>query len=365
MRKIVSLLACIWLCSFNTFAQDTAKITTPEYLGNHLFEILINRGDIAQSPFAVDIDKLFPEQDFDEFNDSPAELVLTLLTGLQLQLPDAWNKILHTADSIALNKNATYIKTYFIPSYHQQYKLFTIIQSHLGSNYALIADIMQWNDNNTYITRVYELLQYNGDLNALIDKSLRMMEEEEDFFKDERPEVIPYKYDTSFTPSAYNETRIASYNLFVEKITNAITTHIAFEDLDFALSLEEYREMFSDTIMKEAERLMNKADSDSIKMSYREILSNRDKTYESYIKGFWNELVDTLKQFQSFEIISTETELSNIPFWGKESYNITTTFTLKSPSTNYIFFCRAILVNDRWKLAFTTRLEEVQPQYLF
>jgi len=47
-------------------------------IGKNVSELLIQRGIIEDSKYAIKIKNLFPDEDFSKFEDSPAELLLNI-----------------------------------------------------------------------------------------------------------------------------------------------------------------------------------------------------------------------------------------------------------------------------------------------
>ena len=82
MKVLLLLLIALFIGNGVLFAQKNEK-NSIEKIGKHLSELLINRGDIAESPFALKIECLYPDKEFAKFEDSPAEFILAMLYSSQ------------------------------------------------------------------------------------------------------------------------------------------------------------------------------------------------------------------------------------------------------------------------------------------
>jgi len=363
------LLACLLIfSSIPIAAQDTTKVITPEGIGKHLSEILINRGDITHSPYAINIDRLFPDINPKDFEDSPAEFILAILLGQQIQLPISWNKILHKADSLNLNTNTTYIKTYFDATHNDQYKLHNIIQSH-SIYYVLTTDLLRWEDK-AYIMRIYDEFPayktmdelqthlFEKESTPVLEEDFEDLPELDEEDKKYKPDTVSYSYNKSFIPAEIDGIQIKSYDSFTEKLNLALKKLTSFDKNDFALSLEDYRKIFSPVFEKHAKQQVTNSETDSVKIYYQKILANPDKPYDEYIKTSWDEIILSLKQMPDSEIKSTNIKLSNAPFWNYECYNIAVTITVEYNSEKYLFDYIAILIDNDWKFVYSSPLRE-------
>jgi len=130
---------------------------TIEEIGKHLSELLINRMDINKSPLAINIDKLFPNEDFSEYKDSPAMFIVSMLYGSQQLLPQTWKELLLQADSLNVNKNAKYLKTYYIQKGTDNFTL-TCVLKQSSKYYAFSSIVLGW-ENDKYVMRIFKKMK--------------------------------------------------------------------------------------------------------------------------------------------------------------------------------------------------------------
>ena len=188
MKMLVFLIA-LFVSSGTLFAQkDETK--TIEEIGKHLSELLISRGDINESPFAIKIKRLYPDEDFSKFEDSPAEFILAMLCGAELVLPETWAGLLTQADSLGVNKNAKYLKTYYDQKRSDNF-LLTCVLKQSSKYYAFSAIVLGWEDNK-YVMRLFKKMkeytnkkELEGNIFSIATEEhleeLKEMEMEEDF----------------------------------------------------------------------------------------------------------------------------------------------------------------------------------------
>ena len=94
MTRILISFFIALLVGNGTIVAQEKKTNTIEAIGKHLSELLINRGNISESQYAIDIERLFPDEDFSKYEDSPAEFIVAMLYGSQLLLPETWAELL-------------------------------------------------------------------------------------------------------------------------------------------------------------------------------------------------------------------------------------------------------------------------------
>lgn len=161
MKVLMFVLTVLFIGNGTLFAQKN-KTDSIEEIGKHLSELLINRGKINESPFAIKIERLFPDEDFAKFEDSPAEFILSMLYGSQLILPETWAGLLLQADSLGVNKNAKYLKT----CYEQKNKdnfILTCILKQSSKYYAFSSVVLGWEDGKYVVMRFYKKMKkYNN-----------------------------------------------------------------------------------------------------------------------------------------------------------------------------------------------------------
>ena len=157
MLKVLGFfLITLFIGNGTLFAQEN-ETNAIEEIGKHLSELLISRGDIEKSPFAIKIERLFPDEDFSKFEDSPAELILAMLYGAQLILPETWTGLLLQADSLGVNKNAKYLKTYYDQKRSDNF-LLTCVLEQSSKYYAFSAIVLGW-ENDKYVMRLFKKMK--------------------------------------------------------------------------------------------------------------------------------------------------------------------------------------------------------------
>lgn len=157
--RILFLLITLLISRETLFAQENSNAI--EEIGKHLSELLINRGDITESEYAIKIDRLYPNEDFSEFEDSPAEFILSMLYGAELILPEIWTGLLLQADSLGINESTEYFDTYYSENGEDNFTL-TCVLKQSSKYYAFSSIIMGW-EKDKYVMRVYKKIgEYNN-----------------------------------------------------------------------------------------------------------------------------------------------------------------------------------------------------------
>ena len=189
MKVLTVFLIVLLIGSGILFAQKS-KTNDIEKIGKHLSELLISRGDINESPFAIKIKRLYPDEDFSKFEDSPAEFILAMLYGAELVLPETWAGLLSQADSLGVNKNAKYLKTYYDQKRSDNF-LLTCVLKQSSKYYAFSAIVLGWEDDK-YVMRLFKKMKEYTNKKELEEnifsiaieehlEELKEMEMEEDF----------------------------------------------------------------------------------------------------------------------------------------------------------------------------------------
>jgi hypothetical protein len=164
LKVLVSFLIALFVSNGILFAQKD-ETNAIEEIGKHLSELLISRGDIEKSPFAINIERLFPDEDFSEFEDSPAKFILAMLYGAQLTLPETWAGLLLQADSLGVNKNAKYLKTYFEQKRSDNFLLICVLEQS-SKYYAFSSTVLGWEDDK-YVMRLFKKMKEFNDKQEL------------------------------------------------------------------------------------------------------------------------------------------------------------------------------------------------------
>ena len=320
MNRLLLLLGVILLILSTRpcFAtDDSTKIVTPEGIGKYLSKMLINRADIRKSPLAINISKLFPNEDFSKYKDSPANLILNMLYGQQILLPQVWDKLLHQADSLNIDKEAKYLKTYFNQTLKDQFLLAAVL-TESSKYYIFTFNILEWK-NDRYVTRVYENIKEYKNMKDL-EENLFDIEEpdtdanEDSFTKNDSLTVKEYKYNQSYKLPELDAVFIPSASAFVEELTNTITQ-------------------------------LKESDIENILLTADEM--NEYSSYKEYMNKIWNELILNLKGKKDLQIKNKSALLCNFP---NDLYNVIITYNVDYESKKYTFSCVATLVNNQWKL---------------
>jgi hypothetical protein len=189
LKIFVFFLIVLFVGNETLFAQKN-ETNTIEEIGKHLSELLISRGDIEKSPFAINIKRLFPDEDFSKFEDSPAEFILAMLYGAQLTLPETWAGLLLQADSLGVNKKAKYLKTYYDQKRSDNF-LLTCVLKQSSKYYAFSAIVLGWEDDK-YVMRLFKKMKEYNNMKELEEnifsiaieehlEELKEIEMEEDF----------------------------------------------------------------------------------------------------------------------------------------------------------------------------------------
>lgn len=190
-----SILFIFFLFAYNNiFSQIDDKIIE---IGKNTSELLIQRKSIENSKYALKLEKLYPEQDFAKFKDSPAEFILGMLRGAELQLPITWNEIKSQAENLKMGKNATYQTAYFNKGGVDNYVVTCIIKSE-SSYFIFSFNLLKWNQE-IYISRFYkEIRKYNtieeveSNLFSIVnDENNKDLQELEEQLKDDEIVIDP------------------------------------------------------------------------------------------------------------------------------------------------------------------------------
>ena len=160
MTRILISFFIALLVGNGTIVAQEKKTNTIEAIGKHLSELLINRGNISESQYAIDIERLFPDEDFSKYEDSPAEFIVAMLYGSQLLLPETWAELLLQADSLNVSRKAKYLKTYYKEGGKDSFTL-TCVLKQSSKYYAFSAVVLGWEEEK-YVMRIYKKMKkYN------------------------------------------------------------------------------------------------------------------------------------------------------------------------------------------------------------
>lgn len=356
--KIYLLILAIAFPSFllGQSYQDTnnhTTITTPEGTGEYLSYLLINRADIRESPKAIDIKKLFSDEDFSKFEDSPALFIVSVLYGQQLMLPIMWDKLLLQADSLDINQNTKYIKTTFIQTHRDQFEAVAILQSS-NKYYTLSFQTIDWG-GEWYIMQTSDRIKVYDSLDSLGYDCFRQEKpngfDDENFLENEitkslNSEAYTYKSTPHFSE---NKKIIPSCSILTDGITSSIELKRDFSELEFLLK---------DSHLKQAESCFyNEPESD-----VKDSLNTR---YDEEINKKWNDLLSSINDKGATDLSLYKTLLSNVLSECSDVYLTVATYEFKADTKKYTFDCYLILINGEWKLLNLSPIEEEELFRLF
>jgi hypothetical protein len=326
----------LFLSSQNSYAKnDSTAIATPEGIGQYLSALLINREDIKESPIAINVEQLLPDEDFSKYENSPAELILSLLLGQQLLLPQSWDELLFQADSLHFDENTSYLKTYFSQTNRDLFKATAILES-MSKYYALTFTIIEWNDNR-YVMSIDNQLKEYSSIDKLkedcffVEKSFEMDENNdlsEHYADDSNKKAYHYN---QYSAIEITETVIPSYNFFLDKLTSSIKQSKDYNELSIFVTLP-------DTIESE---------------------------YHEELRKLWNDLLLSIQEKKGTDLSIRTVLLNNVFLDDTDMYNAIIEYKLKSENNTYIFSCHSILVEDKWELINISLIEEEQPIFMF
>lgn len=174
-KSLLFISIAILVFNITLFAQDK-KETTIEDIGKHLSELLINREAIKESKYAINVEKLFPNEDFSAFKDSPSGFILAVLYESQQALPETWNKILLQANNFGINASAKHFETYYVQTNKDNFVLTCVIKQ--SSKYFIFSvTILRWEDDK-YVSRIYKKIKEIKNKKEL-EKNLFIIVDEE------------------------------------------------------------------------------------------------------------------------------------------------------------------------------------------
>jgi|SRR5690554_354463 len=153
MKKIY-LIFLLLVFSQNLFSQKDDRI---ESIGKLTSELLINKKSIDNFKYAIKIKSLYPDEDFSKFEDSPAEVILAMLYGAELELPKIWNNLLKESNEFKIDENSVYINTYYYRMRKDSHIVSSVVKSD-SKFYLFSYNLLEW-DKDIYISRFYKELK--------------------------------------------------------------------------------------------------------------------------------------------------------------------------------------------------------------
>lgn len=356
---VLLILPQILFSQVDSVAKDSAKIVTPEGTGKYLYNLLIDRANITETPFTIDVNKLFPDKDLSEFNDSPAEFILSLLHDYQLKLPQSWSKLLFNADSLQIDKDAKYLRTYFLQFTTDQFFLTSVLEAR-EKYYALSFRIMDWEDKRFIASIDSELKSYETIEKLVYDKFIS-----NSLFDYELGQTVldlyteQYNY-KQFRPYDVHDITIPSLDPFINKLTYYIEQSEEFDKLDIFSTASDlfkvFPELLDKNILNESPEL-NNIDKDTI-TSKKDSFQSFETEHNKGCKDIWEALIASIHENKYTNLHNSDISMNNILQAGVDVYNAILTYEFKVQDKTYKFLCSAILVDNEWKLLNTSLAEE-------
>lgn len=156
------LIALFILLSKFLLAQDEKRI---EAIGSQFSELLIQQNNLDSFKYAIRIKNLFPDKDFSKFEDSPAEFIVAMLYGAEIELPRKWDSLLKLASENKIDNNAAYVVTYYYKIGVDNYIISSVIKSNY-KYYVFSYNLLEWG-NEIYISRIYKELKEFENLDEI------------------------------------------------------------------------------------------------------------------------------------------------------------------------------------------------------
>ncbi|WP_293915961.1 MULTISPECIES: hypothetical protein [unclassified Sphingobacterium] len=136
------------------FSQNDSRI---ENIGKLTSELLINKNNIENFKYAIKLKNLYPDEDFSKFEDSPAEVILRMLYGAELELPHTWNNLLQESNRFKIDNKSVYINTYYYTMSNDSHIVSSVIKSQ-DKFYLFSYNLLEW-DKDIYISKFYKELK--------------------------------------------------------------------------------------------------------------------------------------------------------------------------------------------------------------
>lgn len=337
MKKISSIFLVLVLSALSTLlAQDELEsdyIITPEGVGEHLFNLLVNRQDLQQSPVALDVDKIYPKEKFPRDEEYPALFVIGILQGQQILSKQAWDLLLHQADSLGIDQTAEYVGTVFESERRDGFKANVILKK--ASTYYMFAfQTIELEKNSISVKSIDDKFYIANSKNEVTEYIGKNVNSSDDLDLDtNNPFLIadePYVYN-KHKDISYRKTMLPTINALTEKLGKAIEDSLSIDKLDY-LVLEEDLAFLND---------LNEEEINNRKEKMSELLT--------YSKINW----DTIR---SSELVMNSTKKSIVYTMYRNTYPMLNTYTsgfanlyeTENKTTSVIIV--ALLVKGQWKI---------------
>lgn len=149
--KNTFLIFLILLISQSIFSQEDNRLAE---IGQQTSDLLIQGEHIDDFQYAIKIKSLYPDEDFSQFEDSPAEFILNMLFHAELELPEIWNELLNRANQYKIDKRSNYVSTFFSKIGGDTYVVSSVIESQ-SKYYMFSYNLLEW-DKDIYISRFFK-----------------------------------------------------------------------------------------------------------------------------------------------------------------------------------------------------------------
>lgn len=324
--------------------NDSTSIITPEGIGKYLSELLINRQNLEKSSIMIDINNLSSREDWSENEDNNSvEAMLSFLSTQQIVLPLLWNKLLFEADSLHIDTNAKYIKTYFHQIDKNQFVATAVIESK-SQYFALVFSLIEW-ENKQYIAKIgNQLPAYNNLYELKLDNfsgsTYRLDEDDIDDLKsvnsyvynDYQPNIIENIYSPSLKPLLDELTSSIELSKNLDS-TNLLPTK---SDLLYTLSSIPDKVVEDNHLESEVEK---KELEDAIVDNYNRKLENS-----------WREFLDLIKDKDISNLDLNNVSINNIYFDRDNVYSVFLEYKYEIGYEVYVLSCYSVMIDNKWKI---------------
>lgn len=306
---------------------DTTTLITPEGVGQYLSELLIERGDINKSTFALNFNEMLPNKDLSKFEDSPANIILSMLKGCQITVNQSWNNLLFNIDSLYIDNDFKYITTYFIKTHKEKYSCVAVLKKSL-KYYSLKFDILNWKSKSMYVVSISDtLIQFENMENLKNNFTTNVFELNKNDLNFEVNKVKPentilkkYQFNDKCNIKAEHK-RIPSFNSTANNITQDIKDSRKLIDLSYKKEIEENK-----------------------------------------LEKKWNDIIKVAQKNGIQALDCNNTSLSNVQLEKEDYYIAMLDYKLRTNDQTYIFTFFLILEGNTWKIINISSIEK-EPEF--
>ena len=351
-------ITSLTLSGQNNFkVTDSITISTPEGIGEYLSNLLINRGDIKESPISININRLFPDRDISEFEDSPAMFILSLLYSQQLLLAPRWDNLLSEADNLEIETNTKYIKTYFFQTNNDQFRALVILEKDL-QYYAFYFKIIEWEGKKYIMETDDKLRKVDITYDMITDFCLSQGMFE---VKDEEFPQSTYSYNEY--PYLVKEVLIPSLNSFIYKLTFMLEESEKYDENIF-ITASELIDIIASTPNSDIDDQEIIDIKESLANSRKDAIHKIKLKYNTRQRKQWEDLLSSLSKGKEINLSLDNTSLDNLNI-EENTYNALLTYLFKNEGITYTFTCYAVLIDEKWKLSNISPIEKENKLHFF